>query len=264
MMGLQRPDTLTGAIAKHMRDAIVRGEYAPGARLPENALSKELNASRGTVREALRTLADDGLIEIIPRRGMFVSQLSVRATWEITSLRALMEPYAARLALEASGTDPAIQTDVRAAFDALKEAIATGDPPAVADADVGFHKAVFARCGHQMLLARLETLQVLSWRLVLTNQLYASDAATLIGQHAPIAAAVEARDPARLEEAVRAHVNEAGELLLSRMAALDDGKTRRPKSHGEPIGRWPGGTKSTRPAADAQPADGSATDGTAG
>lgn len=226
MMGLQRPDTLTGAIAKHMRDAIVRGEYAPGARLPENALSKELNASRGTVREALRTLADDGLIEIIPRRGMFVSQLSVRVTREITSLRALMEPYAARLALEASGTDPAIQTDVRAAFDALKEAIATGDPPAVADADVGFHKAVFARCGHQMLLARLETLQVLSWRLVLTNQLYASDAATLIGQHAPIVAAVEARDPARLEEAVRAHVNEAGELLLSRMAALDDGKTR--------------------------------------
>lgn len=247
-MGLRRPDTLTEAIAKYMRDAIVRGEYAPGARLPEVALSKELNTSRGTIREALRTLADGGLVEIIPRRGMFVSQLSVRATWEITSLRALMEPYAARLALEASGTDRSIQADVRVAFDVLREAIATGDPLAVADADVGFHKAVFARCGHQMLLAQLETLQVLSRRLVLTNQLYASDAPTLIGQHAPIAAAVEARDPARLEGAVRAHVIEAGELLLSRMAALDAGKTRRPKSDGASFGRGPGDMK---PAADA-------------
>lgn len=270
MMGLQRPDTLTGAIAKYMRDAIVRGEYAPGARLPEHALAKELNTSRGTVREALRTLADGGLIEIIPRRGMFVSQLSVRATWEITSLRALMEPWAARLALEVSGTDPAIQADVRAAFDALKEAIATGDALAVADADVGFHKALFARCGHQMLLAQLETLQVLSRRLVLINQLYESNAPALIGQHAPMLAAVEARDPARLEEAIRAHVIEAGELLLGQMAALNVGKTRRePKSHGTPFGRWPGGTKPNRPAADAQPgrrptpspADGSATDG---
>ena len=242
-MGLQRPDTLTGAIAKYMRDAIVRGEYAPGAPLPEVALSRELNTSRGTVREALRTLADGGLIEIIPRRGMFVSQLSARSTWEITSLRALMEPYAARLALETSGTDGAIQMEVRDAFDGLKVAIATGDPLAVADADVGFHRAVFARCGHHMLLAQLETLQVLSRRVVLTNQLYAADAPTLVGQHAPIAAAVAARDPERLESAVRAHVIEAGELLIGRMATLDAGKARRPKADGAQFGRWPGGRR---------------------
>ncbi len=218
-MVLQRPDTLTEAIAKHMRDAIIRGEFAPGSRLPEASLSKELSASRGTVREALRMLADGGLVEVVPRRGVFVSQLSVRATWEITSLRALLEPYAARLALEASGSGAALQDEVREAFDFLRQAIATEDPLAVADADVGFHGAVFARCGHQMLLGQLATLQRLSRRLVLTNQLYASDAPTLIGQHAPIAAAVEARDPARLEAAVRAHVIEAGELLLTRMAA---------------------------------------------
>src|SRR5450756_2035043 len=102
-MSLQRPETLTTAVATYIRDAIVHGEFAPGSRLPEVALASQLETSRGTVREALRTLADGGLIQIVPRRGVFVSQLSVRATWEITSLRARLEPYASRLALEASG-----------------------------------------------------------------------------------------------------------------------------------------------------------------
>ena len=78
------------------------------------ALANQLETSRGTVREALRTLVDGGLIDIVPRRGVFVSQLSVRATWEITSLRALLEPYASRLALENAGSDPGIVAEVRA------------------------------------------------------------------------------------------------------------------------------------------------------
>ena len=102
-MALQRPDTLTDAVAKHISDAIVRGEFKPGSSLPEVALAHDLRTSRGTVREALRKLAAGGLVEIIPHRGVFVSQLSVRATWEITSMRAILEPYAARLALEAAG-----------------------------------------------------------------------------------------------------------------------------------------------------------------
>ena len=74
------------------------GVSSLGRGLPEIALATELNTSRGTVREALRMLADRGLVDVFPRRGAFVSQLSPRAIWEITSLRALLEPYAARLA----------------------------------------------------------------------------------------------------------------------------------------------------------------------
>jgi DNA-binding GntR family transcriptional regulator len=232
---------LTTAVAKYIKDAIVHGEFAPGSRLPEVALATQLETSRGTVREALRTLADGGLIQIIPRRGVFVSQLTVRATWEITSLRALLEPYASRLALEASGSDPTIHQEVQAAFAVLREAVTTGDPLTVADADVGFHRAVFARCGHAMLLSQLETLQALSRRIVLTNQISSADAPTLIAQHAPIAEAVELRDPELLEVAVRTHVIEAGELLMTRMAALEPTRSRRPQSTTFGLGRWPAG-----------------------
>jgi DNA-binding GntR family transcriptional regulator len=240
-VSLRRPDTLTTAVAKYIKDAIVHGEFAPGSRLPEVALANQLETSRGTVREALRTLADGGLIQIIPRRGVFVSQLTVRATWEISSLRALLEPYAARLALEASGSDPAIHREVQAAFAVLIEVVKTGDPLAVADADVAFHHAVFARCGHEMLLSQLETLQALSRRIVLTNQISSADAPTLIAQHAPIAEAVELRDPELLEAAVRTHVIEAGELLMTRMSALEPVRSRRPMPTVFDVGRWPTG-----------------------
>lgn len=204
--------------------------------------SRPLNTSRGTVREALRTLAVGGLIEAIPHRGVFVTQLSVRATWEITSLRALLEPYASRLALEASSPDSALRAEVQAAFDDLKSAVRTGDPVTVADADVAFHHAVFARCGHEMLLRDLENLQSLSRRVVLTNQISSADAPTLIAQHQPIADAVDLHDPALLEAAVRTHVIEGGELLMTRMAALAPGKSKVAAKGTFGLGRWPSGT----------------------
>ena len=241
-MALRRPETLTTAVASYVRDAVVNGEFAPGSRLSEVALAGQLETSRGTVREALRTLADGGLIEIVPRRGAFVTQLSVRATWEITSLRALLDPYASRLALEANGTDPVLQNEVQAAFALLGEAANTGDPIALADADVAFHHTVFARCGHQMLLNQLETLQVLSRRIVLTNQIVSVDAPALVAQHAPIVEAVELRDPELLESAVRTHVIEAGELLMTRVADLESRRVHRAPPTSFDFGRWPRGT----------------------
>ena len=239
-MALQRPETLTTAVASYIRHAIVHGQLAPGSRLSEVALASELDTSRGTVREALRTLVDGGLIEAIPHRGVFVTQLSVRATWEITSLRALLEPYASRLSLEAAGS--ALNADVQAAFENLKVAVASGDPVLVADADVAFHRSVFARCGHDMLLNQLETLQSLSRRVVLTNQIASADAPTLIAQHQPIADAVELRDPELLEAAVRTHVIEGGELLMTRMAALETGRSKIVTTGSFGLGRWPSGT----------------------
>jgi DNA-binding GntR family transcriptional regulator len=243
-LSLRRPETLTTAVATYIRDAIVRGDLTPGQRMPEVTLAAQLETSRGTVREALRALADSGLVEIVPRRGAFVSQLSVRATWEITSMRALLEPYAARSALEAAGSDPAYQRAVDQAFDALRKVVTrpVPDPVAVADADIDFHRAVYARCGHEMLLSQLANLAVLSRRIVLTNQISSADAPTLVAQHAPIAEAIALRDPELLETAVRTHVIEGGELLMTRMAPLETSRGRRRSGTTFGLGRWPSGT----------------------
>src|ERR1700730_11406682 len=95
-----RPPTLTATVVDHIRESIVRGQLAPGAPLHEIDLSKSLGISRGTVREALRHLHDENLVEIIPHQGAFVTELSAKRAREVYTLRAQLEPYAVRLAME--------------------------------------------------------------------------------------------------------------------------------------------------------------------
>ena len=118
----------------------------------------------------------------------------------------------------------------------------SGDPVLVADADIGFHRAVFIRCDHQMLLSRLEALQVLSRRLVLLAEIYASDGPAVVRQHAPIVAAIRAGRPAELEQAVRGHVIEAGQILMGQMAARQPSRSRRSKVEAFQPGSWPSAT----------------------
>ena len=93
----------------------------------------------------------------------------------------------------------------------------------------------------EMLLGQLAHLEVLSRRIVLTNQIHSADAPTLVAQHEPIAAAVAVCDPALLEAALRTHVIEGGELLMTRMSALEPSRSRRRATTGFGLGRWPTG-----------------------
>ena len=83
MERLNRPPTLTAATAQNIQQAILRGDFAPGDALREADLSENLGVSRGTVREALRLLHQEGaLVEVIPHRGAFVIQLTVERAKE--------------------------------------------------------------------------------------------------------------------------------------------------------------------------------------
>ena len=99
MSRLKRPGTLTSEVVAYIRDAVISGEFEADQPLPEVKLAQELETARVTIRVALRSLADVGLVDIVPHRGAFVSSLTPRNAWEIFSLRALLESYAARLAL---------------------------------------------------------------------------------------------------------------------------------------------------------------------
>lgn len=99
MPRLQRPTTLTAQVVAYIRDGVVRGDFKPSQPLAEVVLAEELETSRVTVRIALRELADQGLVEIVPYRGAFVSELTSRMARETFSLRAVLESYATKLTL---------------------------------------------------------------------------------------------------------------------------------------------------------------------
>lgn len=86
-------------VTARLREAILRGYFRPGQKLDQNEIARQLQISRSPIREALRTLAAEGLVEIIPHHGVMVTELSTKELEEILLLRGILESMAARLAV---------------------------------------------------------------------------------------------------------------------------------------------------------------------
>src|SRR3954454_16861982 len=98
-------------VADGLRRAILAGRYAPGERLVEDRLAEEFGGSRVPVREALKTLAGEGLVALTPRRGACVAALSTYYFAGLVEVRATLEGMTARLA--ARRHDPALLARLR-------------------------------------------------------------------------------------------------------------------------------------------------------
>src|SRR5438128_11057097 len=90
--------TMQAIVTDHVRSAILGGRYAPGARVPQDELAQQLGVSRMPVREALRVLEMEGLVELRPHRGAIVVDLRPEEIGEIFEIRAMLEGRAAALA----------------------------------------------------------------------------------------------------------------------------------------------------------------------
>ena len=218
---LVRPPTLTAVVVDTIRDAIFRGDWQPGESLREVELSKSLDVSRGTVREALRQLQDEGLVEVIPHRGVFVRKLSPRTAEEIYTLRVLIEPYAVRVALEDGAYSEEDLESLEALVQRMGECEGKGDVFGTIKADVEFHHLVCERSDHQLLLRVLENIQSLMMLFMLDTKLYRSDLVSDEHSHGAVLEAIRQGDPVHAEEMVRKHINDAGASLLTRMEDVD-------------------------------------------
>jgi len=214
------------SVFEAIRDAILHGEYPPGSPLPEVPLAHSLEASRNTVREALRLLANLGLVDIVPYRGAFVATLDSHKALEIFSFRALIEGYAARLAVEAGNIRGEALAGIKEAYEALKANATDPDPLRIVDADMEFHTRISAASRHKIVSEHLESLQAQTRQFILATKLYESDPESEAESHLPVLLAVTSGDPDRAEETVRQHITRAGQLLLARMAEIDPGRGR--------------------------------------
>jgi len=134
---------------------ILSGRTDPGERLVEEQLTRRLGISRAPLREALRLLAQQGLVEHIPRRGARVATLSDDDVRELYEVRDVLERHA--VAGIPAGAD---LSAVRAALEVMRKATEAGDRLAVADAHRRFHVAVVALGGNRQLSALYESVLV--------------------------------------------------------------------------------------------------------
>lgn len=138
------------AVARLTRE-ILSGRSDPGERLVEEQLTRRLGISRAPLREALRLLAQQGLVEHVPRRGARVATLSDRDVRELYELRDVLERFAVR-----AGIPVARESDLaglRVTLDAMREATRAGDRMAVAESHRAFHVALVALAGNRQLSA---------------------------------------------------------------------------------------------------------------
>lgn len=206
----EAPATLRALAVDRLRGAIIAGRFQGGDRLVERTLCDQLGVSRSVVREVIRTLEAEGLVETLARSGPVVARLDWRQAAQIYDIRRLLEAEAASdCALLADG---AVKERLRAALTALEKAFADGVPQGLYAATTGFYEVIFTAAGHEIAW---EIVQRLNGRI---SRLRAMTLATTDRRRsgpahmARIAEAISANDPVAAAKAVREHLKDAAEI----------------------------------------------------
>ncbi|MFF2521788.1 GntR family transcriptional regulator [Streptomyces liangshanensis] len=198
------PRTAEAVALVELREAIVRGDLAPGAPIRQSAAAEELGLSVIPVREALKTLAGEGIVTYVPQRGYTVTELSPRGVEGIFRVRELLEGEAEANA--AARMRPEDIAALRGALDAQRAAVAATDVQGVITGNRRFHFALLSRCDNEWLLRfvtqlweALEPHRALAYRRGAAAGDYAR-AEAILAEHDAIATAFE---NARIPDALR-------------------------------------------------------------
>ncbi len=208
------PKTSSGETAyRALMDALRSGEFSPGDRLREEEVGERLSLSRTPVREALRRLEAEGIVEHRPRVGAVIRRLSHAEVVELYEMRVVLERTAAELAAK-HGTDPE--------FDALEDinaeiAAERANPATAAAINQRFHMGLY-RAGRNRFL--LDAARALNNSLILLGPTTFTDDTRVdqvVGQHASIIAALRDQDAEAAGAAAEAHLQTS---LRHRLRAL--------------------------------------------
>lgn len=152
---VQVPD-LWEVVADRIRNQIIAGELRPGSRLVETELATRFGTSRGPIREALRELEREGIINSTPRRGTIVGSMTRQDLEEVYSVREALELLALREASR-KADDDTLQA-IKVHLDRIDRAIETGDATEIIKADLEFHRALLRAAQNSRLTAAWEQL----------------------------------------------------------------------------------------------------------
>jgi DNA-binding GntR family transcriptional regulator len=148
--------TVRAIVAQKLRAAIMSGTFKPGQRLVERELCEMTGVSRPSIREALRLLEADGMVNTVPHRGPVVSTISLEEARQLYDARAVLEGFAGREC--ARLRDPAVVRRMGAALTRLKAAFAKPDMIAVLEAKTDFYAALIGGCQNTFIERMLKPL----------------------------------------------------------------------------------------------------------
>lgn len=203
-----RRATLAAEVRGEIERMIVDGELAGGERLNELSLSEAMGVSRGTVREAIRSLADSGLIDLIANRGAFVHETTVDEVRNLYDLRGAIFAMACRAAAQrvAEGAEPKLPARLERNLDRMRATLSENDVPRYYKLNIEFHDMLLEGAGNPKAKSIYDNL-VREMHLFRKRGLsVANNIARSIEEHEAIRDAVAAGDGEAARKAAEAHI----------------------------------------------------------
>ena len=206
---------LRETVCEALRDAIRRGILEPGERLMEVQLAEELGISRTPVREAIRKLEQEGYVIMMPRRGTYVSSVSVHDVKEIFEIRSALESLSTGLATRR--IEPEELEKLRALLTEIEGHIERKDIDKIVATDIEFHGLLYQVSRNDRLVTIISNLKEQLARFRTLSMSYPGRLQETLEEHRAMVEAIAAGDVEAARDAAERHMERAEETLLKAM-----------------------------------------------
>lgn len=209
---IQSHRPLRELVYEELRNLILSGDIKPGTRMMEIELADSMGVSRTPIREAIRKLEKEGLVTIEPRKGAYVSSISMEDIVDILEVRGTLEGLAATLA--ASRIKKEELKKLKEASQAFNKAVEEGDTKSMIANDTLFHHIIMEASGNDLLLNMVTGLQEIVLRF---RYLYYTDfkrAEKMPPEHESILWAIENGNNEEARKAAEIHISSLKEMVI--------------------------------------------------
>ncbi|KUK14315.1 MAG: hypothetical protein PWQ16_78 [bacterium] len=201
---VERDEPLNQKVYRVIKEAILKGELEGGSRLVETQLASQLGTSRTPVREAIRRLAVEGLVELIPNQGAFVTKFSLKDIENVFQIRSVLEGLAVKLFAKRCGAEEI--ENLKRKLERMKKVAEERDVIAYSELDAEFHRFIWFSSGNERLSRMLESIvsYINTYRL---RSLYITGVMEKsLEDHEKILELIIQRKAKEVEELMRLHV----------------------------------------------------------
>jgi DNA-binding GntR family transcriptional regulator len=198
-----------------IKQSIINNELKPNTILVERQLSETLNISRTPVRQALLKLVNEGFVEFIPKKGMFVSEIHLSDVIEIYNIRSVLEPFILDICLE--NNNPEIYNLMKQNLELQERALNEGNYKMFLKHDLDFHKIYIEGSGYKILKEFLNSINVQIERLTFTTTGDEERARVSFLQHTKILDAYAQKDIDEVKATIAEHMNSIKEYYIKKL-----------------------------------------------
>ena len=211
---------LRDVVFKTLRQAILKGELAPGERLMEVKLANTLGVSRTPIREAIRMLELEGLVVMVPRRGAEVAKISVKHLKDVLEVRGALEELSAILACQRMDDKEA--EDLMQAVEQFKEVVYSEDLMLIAQRDEQIHDVIYHATKNEKLVQMINNLREQMYRFRLEYIKDKKKRSGIVEEHEKILDAILAKDVEKAKAAVRKHIDNQELTVLQNLSQKNE------------------------------------------